>query len=161
MNCWFCSVREAAAEHVWSTEMYGDVDTKKTDEQTQVVYNVRHIEVPRCADCHSRHSLALAALVAGFVFLAILAAAVIVAAFTDLPQWIWGLGAGLALGLILGMLAVRFVSLKGIYSIREARREYPQIKESLANCYRFGFRPKGHLPKGDGDCQDEPEQKET
>ena len=154
MNCWFCSVREAVAENVWSTDMNGDVDAIKSSSQTQIKYNVRNIEVPRCADCHSRHVIALYAAVLALAMAAALIVAVLFAVFAWTVQWIWGIWAGLAFGLLLGSLAIRFLILKGIYSIRQAKAAYPEIKELLEKCYRFGLRPKGRLPKSDEPCPD-------
>lgn len=154
MNCWFCSVREANAENTWSTEMYGDVDAKKSSSQTQIMYNVRHIEVPRCADCHSRHVIALYAAVLTLVMAVALVVAILFAVYGWSAQWIWGLWAGLAFGLLLGSLAIRFLILKGIFSIRQAKAAYPEIKEMLEKCYRFGHRPRGHLPESDKPCAD-------
>ncbi len=154
MNCWFCSVREAYADNTWSTEMYGDVDAKKTSSQTQVIYNVRHIDVPRCADCHSRHVIALYAAVMALVMTVALIVAVLFAVYGWSVQWIWGLWAGLAFGLLLGALAIRFLILKGIYSIKQAKSAYPEIKDLLDKSYRFGRRPKGHLPESDNDSAD-------
>ena len=152
MKCWFCSVREKEDDHASKVEMYGDVDTKKTPSQTQVAYSVRHIEVPRCADCHSRHVIAFYALAAALIMAAILIAAVLAAVFSWVPQWVWGLWAGLAGGLLLGSLLIRFLILKGIRSIRQARAVFPEIKDLLDKCYRFGFRPKGQLPESDKPC---------
>lgn len=152
MNCWFCSIREADPEHLFHVEMYGDVDTKKTPSQTKVAYNVRHIDVPRCADCHSRHVVALYAAVIAAVLLVALVIAVLFAVFSWAPQWVWGLWAGLAFGLALGTLAIRFFALKGIYSVRQAKAIYPEIKDLLDKCYRFGRRPRGQLPESDEPC---------
>lgn len=158
MFCWFCSVRAAAPEHTWSTEMYGDVDTKKTTEQTQVFYNVRHIEVPRCSDCHSRHALALTTRIMAWIFLVLFAASLLLAFFKLVAPWIWGLGAGLSFGLLIAGLGMHFVSLKGIHSLKDAKTEFPLIKEYLEKSYRFGFRPKGHLPQDEPGRQDKDSQ---
>ena len=155
MNCWFCSVREAEADHTLLIEMYGDVDTKKTPSQTRVAYNVRHIDVPRCADCHSRHVIALYATILAVIMTVALVVAVLFAFYAWLPQWAWGLWAGLAFGLVLGSLAIRFLILKGIFSIRQAKADYPDIKELLEKGYRFGRRPRGQLPESDQPREDE------
>ena len=152
MRCWFCDVRDAETEHVYQVEMYGDVDTRKTPSQTQVAYNVRHVEVPRCADCHSRHVIAFYALVISLIMVIALAFAILAAVLSWTSQWIWGLWAGLAAGLLLGTLLIRFLILKGIRSIHQARITHPEIKDLLEKCYRFGRRPKGSPPKSDKPC---------
>ena len=161
MNCWFCSVREANTDHTYVTQMYGDVDAKTTSSQTQVRYNVRRIEVPRCADCHSRHVIALYATVLAIVMAVALLVAVLFAVYGWTAQWIWGLWSGLAFGLLLGALAIRFLILKGIYSIGQARKAYPEISELLEKCYRFGRRPKGQLPESDAPCPEAGDQAGT
>ena len=57
MACWYCSVRPAEANHMLETNLNGDVDALKSYDQTKVAYNVRHVGIPRCGDCHRRHRL--------------------------------------------------------------------------------------------------------
>lgn len=153
MQCWFCSVRDADEAHALHLEMYGDVDAKKTSSETKIAYNVRHIDVPRCADCHSRHVIAFYALILAGAMALGLVAAILVAVFADLAGWVWGLWAGLAAGLLLGALAIRFLILKGINSVHQARTQYPDIVALLEKCYRFGRRPKGPIPESDQPCE--------
>jgi hypothetical protein len=158
MSCWFCSVREAQADHDLAFEMYGDVDAQKTQSQTRVAYNVRHIEIPRCADCHGRHILALYALIGAAALLVSALAALLVGLYGTLVAWAWGLWLGLSFGLMIGLLGCRFFLLKGIHSVHQARTVYPEVKELLEKCYRYGRRPKGQLPAGDQACE-QPEEK--
>jgi len=152
MNCWFCSVREAEAQHRVGMDMHGEVDAQNMQSQTKVAYSVRHIEIPRCADCHSRHRLAKFAQFMGAVFAVVLLAGVIVALFNLLAPYIAGLWAGLALGLVIASLAAGSVAHKGIYSLRDSRAKFPAVKELLNKCYRFGARPRALIPKSDPPC---------
>ncbi len=149
MSCWFCLVREAEADHVLALELYGDVDSRKTGSETKVAYNVRQIEVPRCADCHSRHIIALYAAVGAVLMGIACLVSVLFAVYGWAAAWIWALWLGLTLGLTLGALVARSLSLKGILSVQEARKIYPEVKDLLEKGYRFGRRPKGHLPESD------------
>lgn len=142
MICWYCSVREAEEKHTCSFEMIGDVDAQKANAQTAVAYRVRHVEIPRCADCHSKHRLASQTR----FFTVIVAVLVLLAALNSIFNWtgplfggFWlGLGAGLLiLGLIAGPLAQ-----KGIYSAAKGRSKYPEVQELLKQQYKFGTRPK-------------------
>jgi hypothetical protein len=133
--------------------MYGDVDAKKTSSETKIAYNVRHIDVPRCADCHSRHVIAFYALILAGAMALGLVAAILVAVIADLAGGGWGVWAGLAAGLLLGALAIRFLILKGINSVHQARTQNPDIVALLEKCYRFGRRPKGPIPESDQPCE--------
>ena len=68
--------------------------------------------------------------------------------------WLWGVGLGLATGLLAGLLAVRYYALKGIRSVRNAKADFPEAKNLRENGYKVGWRPK-KLPEnyfsGDGD----------
>ncbi|MBP8988651.1 MAG: hypothetical protein KBG64_00345 [Clostridia bacterium] len=149
MNCWFCSVREADQAHTFYVEMYGDVDTKEMPSQTQIAYSVRHIDVPRCAECHSRHSIARFAAIVAWIMLFSEIAAILFAVMGEIPDWAWGIWAGLSAGLLIGALASRFLVLKGSKTIHRAKTSFPEIKELLEKGYRFGRHPKGQLPKSD------------
>jgi hypothetical protein len=145
MACWFCSVRIPEANHVLELDMYGDVDALKTPAQTTVAYNVRHIDIPRCADCHKRHSMArnvrfLAALLA----ITLIGAALSIA-FSWVPPLYAGLWAGLSAGLMAGALVSGALVQKGIYSVGKSRAQYPEVKELLGKNYRFGLRPKNRV----------------
>lgn len=153
MNCWFCSVREADARHVYGLDMHGDVDAQNTETATNIAYSVRHIDIPRCADCHSKHRIAKAAFVFSFVFLALLLAAVVFAVFGWAAPLIVGAWGGLSAGLVIAMLLCASVVQKGIHTLRSSKREYPLVKEMLDKCYRFGLRPKAVLPKSDLPCK--------
>ena len=147
MSCWFCSVREAEDDHALKIEMYGDIDTRRSPSQTQVAYNVRHIDVPRCADCHSRHQIVSLATIVAAALTVILIAAVLCAVFEWVSPWIWAIAPGLSFGLVLGMLAVRFVAHKSIFSVRQAKANFPEIRGLLEKNYRFGRQPKGSPPE--------------
>ena len=142
MICWYCSVREAEEKHAYSFDMYGDVDAQKMETQTDVAYKVRHIAVPRCADCHGKHRLAAMAMF-GAVVLAILAiAAALNSIFNWTGPWVAGLWLGLSAGLLFGaLLAIRLVQL-GICSRVRSRTKYAEVQELLKLNYRFGVRPK-------------------
>jgi hypothetical protein len=44
---------------------------------------------------------------------------------------------------------------KGILTVANSRSQYPEIKELLEKCYRFGQRPGQKLPKNDQPCDKE------
>ena len=68
MQCWFCSIRAAEEEYVYNLEMYGKVDARNIKSQTNVSYNVQHIQVPRCQDCFNRHKTAKLAKTMSIIF---------------------------------------------------------------------------------------------
>jgi hypothetical protein len=148
MSCWFCSVRNEEIEHVLAVEMYGDVNAQKTKVQTKVAYNVQHVNIPRCPDCHSRHIISMYSDILGLIFSVAFLVSILVAVFGGVGSLLLGLWMGLSFGLLLGVLGIRFMALKGIYSIRDAKANYPEIKELLKKGYRFGFRPQSQLPEG-------------
>ena len=150
MKCWFCSIREADEKHVLALEMYGDVDAKKTESETKVAYNLRHIEVPRCFDCHSRHVRSFTAVIAALILVLSVAAATLAAVYVWLADWAWALWLGLSLGLLVAALLVRFFALLGIKSIKQAKTVYPEVKELLDKGYKFGRRPKSLITENDG-----------
>jgi hypothetical protein len=147
MSCWFCSIRDAEMDHVLAVDMYGDVNAQKTELQTKVAYNVQHVSIPRCADCHSRHIISMYADVLGLIFGVVFLVSILAAVFGWAGLFISGLWMGLAFGLLLGMLGIRFLALKGIYSVRDAKIRYPEVKKLQEKGYRFGFRPQSQLPK--------------
>ena len=152
MDCWFCSVRPSETNHVLAIEMYGEVDALKKEMQTAVAYKVFHIEVPRCYDCHSRHNSARFAGIFFVLFSISFIFSLFFAAFGFVDQWIWGLWMGFSLGLMIGSLAIRFLVLKNIHSIRQAKISFPEIKELKDKCYRFGYRPRGQVTESDKPC---------
>ena len=155
MKCWFCTIRDAISKHALPFEMYGDVDAQKTPSETKVKYNVRHVEIPRCADCHSRHRHAMAALIAAVVLFLSVAAAVILAVLNTAPEWLWGLWAGASAGLLIGVVLTRQATLRGTLSTYFARKNYPEVKELSEKGYRFGRRPKATMASAeDNDDQD-------
>ncbi|MBP7402345.1 MAG: hypothetical protein KBA30_06990 [Clostridia bacterium] len=147
MACWFCSIRAAEANHMLETDLYGDVDALKSYDQTKVAYNVRHIGIPRCGDCHARHRVAKAArLFAVLAALSLIAAAVAIGLgwFAELYMGLW---AGLSVGLMVGgMIAARVVQ-KGIHTERKSLKFYPEIMELKEKGYRFGLQPRRTKPK--------------
>jgi hypothetical protein len=151
MFCWYCSVREAEAKHTYSFDMYGDVDAQKADMQTAVAYRVRHIEIPRCADCRSRHRLV--SQLRFFTF--VLAVLVILAAINTFFNWTGLLIGGLLLGFSAGLLASLLFAgplvQKGIHSVAKGRSKYPEVQELLNQQYKFGARPKAAPEQKDHD----------
>lgn len=152
MDCWFCSIRPSEANHVLAIEMYGEVDALKKEKQTAVAYKVHHLEVPRCNDCHNRHNIARSAVIFFVIFSISFILSLISAAFGYVDQWIWGLWIGLSLGLMIASLGIRVLALKNIHSIHQAKTSFPEIKELLGKCYRFGYRPKGQVTESDKPC---------
>ena len=152
MSCWFCSIRDEEADHHLAYEMYGEVDAQETKAQTKVAYKVQHVKVPRCADCHSRHTIAqyidIIAIILGAIFLL----SILFAVFGWVAQWIWALWMGLSFGLMLGSLAAHVLVLRGIHSVYKARMTFPEIKELLEKCFRFGYRPRGQVIESDPTC---------
>lgn len=142
MACWFCTVRAAEANHVLETDMYGDVDAVQAYAQTKVAYNVRHIGIPRCGDCHRRHRLALSAKIFTVVMALLLIAGALAIVFEWVPPLYAGLWAGLAAGLMVGALITAVLVQTGIFTERKSRKQYPEIKELLDKGYRFGLHPK-------------------
>jgi len=152
MSCWFCSIRDETAEHELAVDLYGEVAAQETKEQTKVAYKVRHVRIPRCADCHSRHNIVryidLFSIFLGAVFLL----SILFAVFGWIAQWIWALWMGLSFGLLLGSLAAHVLILRGTHSVYRAKTTFPEIKELLEKCYRFGCRPKGQVIESDPAC---------
>jgi hypothetical protein len=130
-----------------AVDMYGDVNAQKSELQTKVAYNVQHVSIPRCSDCHSRHIISQYADVLGLIFSVAFLVSILTAVLGWVGPFILGLWMGLAFGLLLGMFGIRFLALKGIYSIRDAKIKYPEVKELLEKGYRFGFRPQNQLPE--------------
>lgn len=158
MKCWFCSIREAEVKNVLDLEMYGDVDATKVESETKVAYNVRHIAVPRCADCHSRHIRSLTSIIMTVVLALSAAAAALSAAYGWLDGWVWGLWLGLSLGLAAAGLLVHYFALKGIKSIRQAKTVFPEVKDLLEKCYKFGRRPRNLKTENDQSCAENEQQ---
>lgn len=147
MTCWFCSVRDADAKHTYGIDMYGEVGVKNNEAQTSVAYNVKHVDVPRCADCRGKHRIAKAARFMSLVFLVILLGGVLSAAFKWVPDMIAGLWCGFAAGLLIACLLSSALVQKGIKSVSKSRSKYPEVVELLKKQYRFGLRPKEEMPK--------------
>ncbi len=146
MACWYCSVRPAEANHMLETNLNGDVDALKSYDQTKVAYNVRHVGIPRCGDCHRRHRLAKGA--RGFAALA--GISLILSAIAVVLHWLdplyTGIWVGLSAGLMLGGLAAGHLVQTGIHTERKSLRQYPEIKELRDKGYRFGIRPRQTKP---------------
>lgn len=151
MNCWFCDIRTAENRHNKSYVMYGDIDTQKSPSETKVAYNVRHVDIPRCEDCHIRHQYSLICLAAALLLLLSAVAAVLFAVYGSLNGWIWALWLGLSAGLLLGALVVRMALLRGVKTIWQARTGYPEVAELSGKGYRFGHRPKESLTNRESD----------
>ena len=141
MICWYCSVREADEKHTCSFDLYGELDAQEMPVQTDVAYKVRHVQVPRCADCHSKHRLAILALcgAAAMAFVAIFAALNSIFSWTS--PWLAGLLLGLSAGLLVALLLVSQAVQKGIFSVARSRKKFPEIQELLKLKYQFGTRP--------------------
>ncbi len=157
MKCWYCSVRDSDEGHSYAFDMHGNVAAEGSGAQTDVTYNVRHVSIPRCADCHARHKLSrLFTLLAGcFALLALIALLLLLLTSIDalLPGVLLGLFAGLAVGALMSGHAV----LKGIATVQKSRKTYPEVAQLLKECYRFGSRPKEKMPVSDAPCgSDEP-----
>ena len=153
MNCWFCSVREAEEKHVYGIDMHGDVDAQNTGVQTNIAQSVRHIDRPRCADCHSKHRIAKMAKLMSFVLLVLLLGAAVFGIFNWAAPLVVGVWGGLSSGLVIAMLLCASMVQKGIHTLRGCRLEHPLVKELLEKCYRFGLRPKAVMPKSDQPCK--------
>lgn len=153
MKCWFCSVRDAEPGDAYELDMFGEVNAKSTESKTDVAYSVRHIVIPRCPNCHSKHRIAKGA----SWFAAVLLAGLIAAILALLFNWVGPLAAGLWSGIAAGLLVAALLSgvfvQKGIHTVRAGRLKYPEIKELLNECYRFGTRPNQALPKSDPPCE--------
>lgn len=154
MKCWFCTIRDAVSKHALTYQMYGDVDTQKTDSETKVAYNVRQIEIPRCADCHSRHQHAFTTLIMVAALLVSLIAAILAGVFELTAEWIWALWAGLSGGMLIGAAITYLTLLRGTLSQFYARKNYPELKDLCEKGYRFGHRPKD-TPSIDNKDQDD------
>jgi len=141
MICWYCSVREADEKHTCSFDLYGDLDAQKMPVQTDVAYKVRHVLVPRCADCHSKHRLARLAVVAAAVMAVLVIAAALNSIFIWTSPWLAGLLLGLTAGLLIALLLISQAVQKGICSVARSRAKYPEIQELRKLNYQFGARP--------------------
>jgi len=142
MICWFCSVREAEDKHAYSFHMYGDFDAQKMETRTDVAYKVRHVVVPRCADCHGRHRLARMAMIAAAVLAVLAIAAAFNSVFGWSEPWFAGLWLGLAAGLLAGALLLSHFVQTGICSQARSRTKYGEVQELIKQNYKFGARPK-------------------
>ncbi len=147
MTCWFCSAREGDPKHILGIDMYGEVGVQNNEAQTNVAYNVKHIDVPRCADCHSKHKIAKIARFMSLVLLVLLLAGALTAAFKWVPDLAAGLWLGLAAGLLVACLLSSALVQKGIKSEGKSRSRYPEVLDMLKKQYHFGLRPKEQMPK--------------
>ncbi len=157
MQCWFCSLREAETEYAYNFDMYGKVDAQNNISQTNVSYNVRHIQIPRCSDCYNRHKTAKFAKIMSIIFGFLFIGTIIILMFSLLDSLPAGILCGLAAGLIVASLLSNRLIQKGIFTIRNSRSEYPPVKELLTQCYRFGVRPKSPIPQSDPPCDPDTE----
>ncbi len=141
MICWYCSVREADEKHTCAFDLHGDLDAREMPVQTDVAYKVRHVRIPRCADCHGKHRLARLSLFGA----ALMAIAAIVAALNSIlgwtSSWLAGLLLGLSSGLLFALLLAGQAVQKGICSVARSRSKYPEVQELLKLNYHFGDRP--------------------
>ena len=146
MACWYCSVRPAEANHMLETNLNGDVDALKSYDQTKVAYNVRHVGIPRCGDCHRRHRLAKG--IRGFA--AIAGVSLILSAVAVVFHWLdplyTGIWVGLSAGLMIGGLVAGNLVQTGIHTERKSLHQYPEIKDLRDKGYRFGIRPRQAKP---------------
>ena len=142
MVCWYCLVRESEAKHAYAFDMYGGVGVQSIEAQTNVAYNVRHIEVPRCADCRGKHKAAKALRVLSAVLAVALAAGVAFAAFEWTKALIAGAWCGLAAGLVIACLLSAAYAQKGINTVRKSKRKYPEASDLLKKGYKYGACPK-------------------
>lgn len=156
MNCWFCSLRDAQDRHACGIDMYGDVDTRKSESQTDIAYRVRHIEVPRCEDCHRQHRQAGQAQLLAVVLAVVAAVAVLAIILSWTAPLVSGIWLGLSLGLALAALLASVLVQKGIQPLRKSRSRYPEVQELLKQCYRFGRRPRADIPKSSKPCANPP-----
>jgi hypothetical protein len=142
MICWYCSIREADEKHTFAFDMFGDLDAQEMPVQTDVAYKVRHVRVPRCADCHNRHRLAWLSLLfaAGMAVLAFVASLNSIFSWTS--PWLAGLLLGLSTGLLFAALLYSRAVQSGIYSVARSRTKYPEVQELFKLNYQFGARPK-------------------
>ena len=152
MACWYCSVREDDEAYTYKLKMFGGVVAQDSTSHTNIAYDVRHIEIPRCKDCSKRHRVAKFAKIFSVVF----AAVTLCAAITLLFNWenpvAYAIILGFAAGLILTGLVASIMVQKGIKTIRTSRLKYPEIIELQKKCYRFGARPKSTVPESDEPC---------
>lgn len=142
MVCWYCLVRESEAKHAYSFDMYGGVGVQSSEVQTNVAYNVRHIEVPRCADCRGKHKTAKVLFVSAVVFAATLLVGAAFAAFRWAPDLIAGLWCGFSAGLVIACLLSAALVQKGIHTVKKSRSKFPEASDLLKKGYRHGTQPK-------------------
>lgn len=155
MQCWFCSLRDRDTEHTYAFDMYGRVAAKNGESQTDISYNVQHIQIPRCQDCHSRHKTAFFAVIGGVFFCAALTVSAVLLITEIFAPLLGGILCGLSAGLAAAAFLSAFFVQKGIVTIRKSRSTYPAVKELLSQCYRFGTRPKSALPESDPPCEND------
>lgn len=154
MKCWYCSIRDSEEKYAYKLDMYGGVAASSEETQTNIAYNVRHVEIPRCIDCHKKHRIAKI-----FKILSVLLAVLMLAAFAaflfDLAEpKLSGVCLGLTIGLVIAsLLAGHFVSYR-IKTIRKGRAGYPEVEDLLKQCYRFGVRPKERIPVSEAPCEE-------
>jgi uncharacterized membrane protein SpoIIM required for sporulation len=110
--------------------------------QTDVAYKVRHVYVPRCADCHSKHRLAMLALFSAAVMAVVAIGAALNSIFSWTSPWLAGLMLGLSAGLLVALLLFNKAVQKGICSVARSRAKFPEVQELLKLNYQFGAQPK-------------------
>lgn len=142
MICWYCSVREADEKHTCTFDLHGDLDAQKMPVQTDVAYKVRHVHIPRCADCHGKHRLAKLALFGAAVMAALAILAALNSIFVWTTPWLAGLLLGIAAGLLVALLLISQTVQKGICSVARSRSKYPEVQELIKLNYQFGARPR-------------------
>lgn len=157
MKCWYCSVREASEDRAYAFDMHGNVAAESKDSQTNVAYNVKHIVIPRCEDCHSKHRLATLFKYLCAVFAVIAVATFLLLLFSGMNRTLLGILLGLFLGLSIAAITSCFIIQKGISTVAYSRKKHPDVIELLNQCYRYGSRPKEQLPSTDLPCDNKAE----
>lgn len=152
MLCWYCSIREAESAVAYKLNMFGAVKAQNSASHTNVTYDVKHIEIPRCGDCATRHKTAANAKALSAVFALIAIGAAIAMLFNLSSPVLYAVILGLSVGLVLTGLIAGIMIQKGIKTVRAGRHEYPEVIEMKKRCYRFGDRPKQSIPESDPPC---------
>ncbi len=157
MVCWFCNKMEENPQKSLKLSMYGEVDSKTSDAVTKVAYNVRKIDVPRCDSCDSRHKLSSLGSFFGIILFALFLISIVTTVYvlTETTALMMGIIIGLTIGLAVAGLFVKVAVLKGIKTIHNAKKSYPEVKELLIKNYKFGVTPKDYVKESQNDNKQE------